>query len=48
MKYASVSFAMIARAAQNQGQTKKAKAWIPTLPKEQPDTKAREARSQPG
>jgi hypothetical protein len=26
----------------------KTEAWIPTLLKEQPDTKAREARSQPG
>jgi hypothetical protein len=33
-------------AEQNRGSTKKTEAWI--LPKEQPDTKAREARSQPG
>jgi hypothetical protein len=32
----------------NRGWTEKTGAWIPTLPKEQPDTKAREARSQPG
>jgi hypothetical protein len=30
------------------GRAKQTEAWIPTLPKEQPDTKAREARSQPG
>ena len=35
-------------AEQNRGSTERTEAWIPTLSKEQPDTKAREARRQPG
>jgi hypothetical protein len=31
-------------AEQNRGRIKKTEAWIPTLPKEQPDMNAREAR----
>ena len=32
----------------NRGWNERTEAWIPTIPKEQPDTKAREARSHPG
>lgn len=35
-------------AEQNRGSAEKTETWIPTLPKEQPHTKARETRSQPG